>query len=210
MGFWMHSLAAGLLRRWLAYYGLYSAMLRLISLQAICWPLSHVIIRHFPGSTTCPLLGWATASSMSSLANSIRLWVTSNLDSSSSPYGSSALKRLYYKSTQSSSSTSAASAATSLSSTSSSSSSSNTSKNNNNDLVLTNGKGRQLSFQELLAKTIFPLAGLAFLTLPALMLEHLRWKAFFYNALYTTTATTAIAPSSSSPTFQLCQLSCLD
>ena len=38
--YFSYSLAKGLLRRWLVYYSLLPTVIRVISLQAICWPLT--------------------------------------------------------------------------------------------------------------------------------------------------------------------------
>jgi hypothetical protein len=38
--YFSHSLAKGLLRRWLVYYSVLPTFIRVVSLQAICWPLT--------------------------------------------------------------------------------------------------------------------------------------------------------------------------
>lgn len=70
-------LTSGLTRRWLAYYSLPSTLLRLLSLQSICWPATSLTLKLVGPSR--PLIGWVLIGTTTSLSNTIRIWVTSNI-----------------------------------------------------------------------------------------------------------------------------------
>lgn len=54
--YFSHSLARGLLRRWLVYYSLLPTIIRVLSLQAICWPLTLTTHRFL--SFDQPIAAW--------------------------------------------------------------------------------------------------------------------------------------------------------
>lgn len=54
--YFSHSLAKGLLRRWLVYYSLAPTVIRVLSLQAICWPLC--LTTHRVLSFDQPVAAW--------------------------------------------------------------------------------------------------------------------------------------------------------
>ncbi|CDZ96987.1 N-glycosylation protein EOS1 [Phaffia rhodozyma] len=70
-------LTSGLTRRWLAYYPLVSTLVRLLSLQTICWPLTSITLRLLGPSR--PLVAWVAIGTFTSLCNTIRIYVTSNI-----------------------------------------------------------------------------------------------------------------------------------
>ncbi|KAL7410538.1 N-glycosylation protein-domain-containing protein [Mrakia frigida] len=74
-------LTSGLTRRWLAYYSLPSTLLRLLSLQTICWPATSITLRLLGPSR--PLVAWIVVGTTTTVSNSIRLWVTSNIPAGS-------------------------------------------------------------------------------------------------------------------------------
>ena len=76
-GFWCWKIASGLLRRWLLYYDLLPTLIRLLSLQAICWPLTHLTLQILGPDRS--LLAWCVIGSTTAISNSVQLWVTSNI-----------------------------------------------------------------------------------------------------------------------------------
>lgn len=76
-GFWSFSLANGLMRRWLYHYDILPAMVRLISLQAICWPCYALVVSKVGPDR--PLFAWMFAAMGFAVANMIRTYVTSNI-----------------------------------------------------------------------------------------------------------------------------------
>lgn len=70
-------LTSGLTRRWLAYYSLPSTLLRLLSLQTICWPMTSLTLKCVGPSR--PLIGWVVIGTTTSVSNTVRIWVTSNI-----------------------------------------------------------------------------------------------------------------------------------
>ncbi|KAH7915774.1 hypothetical protein BJ138DRAFT_1235649 [Hygrophoropsis aurantiaca] len=95
------SLTTGLLRRWTAYYPPLAALIRLLALQAICWPATHVTLGVFGalpvrvgvegedmdvldaallrGTTLRPEVAWAVIGATTCVSRSVQIWVTSNL-----------------------------------------------------------------------------------------------------------------------------------
>ena len=72
-------LASGLLTRWRAYYSPLPTLIRLLGLQAICWPATHatlVIVR----AGTRPLTCWVLIGSTTCVSRAIQIWVVSNLE----------------------------------------------------------------------------------------------------------------------------------
>lgn len=99
-------LTTGLLYRWRAYYSPLSTLIRLLALQAICWPATHFTL-NIVGSlgsnatfsddtltilesallrwtTARPDICWAVIGTTTCISRSIQIWVTSNLLSTSS------------------------------------------------------------------------------------------------------------------------------
>ncbi|KAF8440875.1 hypothetical protein L210DRAFT_2119891 [Boletus edulis BED1] len=93
-------LTTGLLHRWRAYYSPLSTLIRLLALQAICWPATHLTLG-IVGSlgthagdddsltvlesallrwtTARPDICWAVIGTTTCVSRSIQIWVTSNL-----------------------------------------------------------------------------------------------------------------------------------
>ena len=94
-------LTTGLLHRWRAYYSPLSTLIRLLALQAICWPATHFTLG-IVGSlgtnatfgddsitilesallrwtTARPDICWAVIGTTTCISRSIQIWVTSNL-----------------------------------------------------------------------------------------------------------------------------------
>ncbi|GAA5877911.1 hypothetical protein JCM8547_005535 [Rhodosporidiobolus lusitaniae] len=70
-------LARGLLRRWLVYYSMGPTVIRAISLQAICWPLT--LTTHRVLSFDQPVAAWCICATTAAISNVIQTWVTSNI-----------------------------------------------------------------------------------------------------------------------------------
>ncbi|GAA5907533.1 hypothetical protein JCM5296_004108 [Sporobolomyces johnsonii] len=75
--YFTHSLARGLLRRWLVYYSLGPTIIRVVSLQAICWPLT--LTTHRVLSFDQPVAAWFVCATTAAISNVIQSWVTSNI-----------------------------------------------------------------------------------------------------------------------------------
>ncbi|KAK9893296.1 hypothetical protein P389DRAFT_191715 [Cystobasidium minutum MCA 4210] len=78
-GNYCHSMARGLTRRWLVYYPLPAAVIRLVSLQVICWPLTKFTVVNFFGKDDLQLPAWIVCAVTAAISNTIQIWVTSNL-----------------------------------------------------------------------------------------------------------------------------------
>lgn len=94
-------LTTGLLHRWRAYYSPLSTLIRLLALQAICWPATHFTLdivgslgANFSSgddsltvlesallrwTTARPDICWAVIGTTTCVSRSIQIWVTSNL-----------------------------------------------------------------------------------------------------------------------------------
>ncbi|KAI6005355.1 hypothetical protein EDC04DRAFT_2583292 [Pisolithus marmoratus] len=94
-------LTTGLLHRWRAYYHPLSTLIRLLALQAICWPATHFTLNILGSwgmnaaldndalsipdmailrwTTIRPDVCWAVIGSTTCFSRSIQIWVTSNL-----------------------------------------------------------------------------------------------------------------------------------
>jgi len=81
-GYQCLALTTGLLVRWRAYYPPLSTLIRLVALQGICWPATHITLVFFD-HTKRPVLCWALIGTTTCLSRSIQLWVTSNIQPSS-------------------------------------------------------------------------------------------------------------------------------
>lgn len=64
--YFSHSLAKGLLRRWLVYYSLLPTVIRVVSLQAICWPLT--LTTHKVLSFDQPVAAWLICASTAAVS----------------------------------------------------------------------------------------------------------------------------------------------
>jgi hypothetical protein len=69
------ALARGLLARWRAYYAPGATLVRLLALQGICWPATHVTLR-LAGATPA---GWALVGTATCCSRAVQMWATSNL-----------------------------------------------------------------------------------------------------------------------------------
>lgn len=72
------ALANGLFQRWKIYYPLFPTLIRLLALQAICWPATHLTLRILGGRQR-PLICWIVIGTTTCVSRSIQIWVTSNL-----------------------------------------------------------------------------------------------------------------------------------
>ncbi|GAA5915739.1 uncharacterized protein JCM6883_002941 [Sporobolomyces salmoneus] len=75
--YFTHSLARGLLKRWLVYYPVGPTIVRVLSLQAICWPLT--LTTHRVLSFDQPVAAWFVCATTAAISNVIQSWVTSNI-----------------------------------------------------------------------------------------------------------------------------------
>lgn len=66
-----------LLRRWLLYYSILPSIIRLLALQAICWPLVRMTV--FVFGVNQPLGAWVVIGTTTALSDIISRWVTSNI-----------------------------------------------------------------------------------------------------------------------------------
>lgn len=66
-----------LLRRWVHYYSILSSFIRLIALQAICWPLVRLTL-YILGPKN-PLAGWVIISTTTAFSDTVARWVVSNI-----------------------------------------------------------------------------------------------------------------------------------
>jgi hypothetical protein len=77
-GYQCLSLTNGLFQRWRVYYPPLSTLIRLLALQAICWPATHFSLTLI-GHEQRPVICWAIIGSFTSCSRAVQLWVTSNL-----------------------------------------------------------------------------------------------------------------------------------
>lgn len=66
-----------LLRRWLLYYSILPSLIRLVALQAICWPLVRLTVHVFGADQ--PLGAWVVIGTTTALSDVVSRWVTSNI-----------------------------------------------------------------------------------------------------------------------------------
>ncbi|KAI0273252.1 hypothetical protein BGY98DRAFT_921476 [Russula aff. rugulosa BPL654] len=71
-------LTTGLFQRWKVYYPPLSTLIRLLALQAICWPATHFSLTLI-GHEKRPVICWAAIGSFTCCSRAVQLWVTSNL-----------------------------------------------------------------------------------------------------------------------------------
>ncbi|CDO73862.1 hypothetical protein BN946_scf185016.g19 [Trametes cinnabarina] len=72
------SLTTGLLKRWKVYYSPFATLIRLLALQAICWPATHLTLSIMDHEAR-PLVCWAAIGTTTCCSRSVQLWVTSNI-----------------------------------------------------------------------------------------------------------------------------------
>ncbi|THV02077.1 hypothetical protein K435DRAFT_598456, partial [Dendrothele bispora CBS 962.96] len=77
-GYQCLSLTTGLLTRWRLYYPPLATLIRLLALQAICWPATWYTLRVLDVGTR-PALTWAVVGTTTCASKSVQIWVTSNL-----------------------------------------------------------------------------------------------------------------------------------
>ncbi|KAF8183631.1 N-glycosylation protein-domain-containing protein [Pholiota molesta] len=77
-GYQCLALATGLLTRWRLYYPPLSTLVRLLALQSICWPATHLTLTVL-GHGTRPAATWAVIGTTTCMSRSVQIWVTSNL-----------------------------------------------------------------------------------------------------------------------------------
>ncbi|KAF5364727.1 hypothetical protein D9757_012499 [Collybiopsis confluens] len=77
-GYQCLSLTTGLLVRWRVYYPPLATLIRLVSLQAICWPATHFTLTLLEHEKR-PVIVWAIIGTTTCASKSVQIWVTSNL-----------------------------------------------------------------------------------------------------------------------------------
>lgn len=70
-------LTTGLTHRWLLYYSLAPTLLRLVSLQSICWPSTFITLRYLGNIDI--LFAWIVVATTTACSRSVQIWVTSNV-----------------------------------------------------------------------------------------------------------------------------------
>lgn len=81
-GMFCFELTTGLTHRWLLYYSLAPTLLRLVSLQSICWPSTFITLKYL-GSIDI-LFAWIVVATTTACSRSVQIWVTSNVPEISS------------------------------------------------------------------------------------------------------------------------------
>ncbi|KAJ9097197.1 hypothetical protein QFC21_004866 [Naganishia friedmannii] len=76
-GMFCFELTTGLTHRWLLYYSLAPTLLRLVSLQSICWPSTFITLKYL-GSIDI-LFAWIVVATTTACSRSVQIWVTSNV-----------------------------------------------------------------------------------------------------------------------------------
>ncbi|KAJ7186956.1 N-glycosylation protein-domain-containing protein [Mycena filopes] len=77
-GYQCLALTTGLLTRWRVYYPPLPTLIRLLALQAICWPATHLSLTLLNHARR-PVVVWAAIGSTTCASRSVQIWVTSNL-----------------------------------------------------------------------------------------------------------------------------------
>lgn len=72
------ALTTGLQLRWRAYYPSHATLIRLLALQAICWPATQYTLR-FVNHDVRPVVCWALIGSTTCFSRAVQIWVVSNL-----------------------------------------------------------------------------------------------------------------------------------
>jgi hypothetical protein len=68
-------LTTGLLTRWRLYYPPLPTLIRLLALQAICWPATHLTLKILEHEKR-PLICWAVIGTTTCVSRSVQIWVT--------------------------------------------------------------------------------------------------------------------------------------
>lgn len=71
-------LTTGLLKRWRVYYSPLPTLIRLLALQALCWPATHLTLTILSADIR-PLLCWALIGTTTCCSRAVQMWVTSNI-----------------------------------------------------------------------------------------------------------------------------------
>ncbi|KAH9933973.1 N-glycosylation protein-domain-containing protein [Epithele typhae] len=71
-------ITSGLLKRWRVYYSPFATLVRLLGLQAICWPATHLTLTVLDHELR-PLICWAAIGTTTCCSRAVQLWVTSNI-----------------------------------------------------------------------------------------------------------------------------------
>jgi len=77
-GYQCLALTTGLLIRWQTYYPPLATLIRLLALQGICWPATHVtltVLDHVKRPVVC----WCVVATTTCFSRSVQIWVTSNI-----------------------------------------------------------------------------------------------------------------------------------
>ncbi|KAJ7485138.1 N-glycosylation protein-domain-containing protein [Mycena galericulata] len=77
-GYQCLALTTGLLTRWRVYYPPLPTLIRLLALQAICWPATHLSLTLLDHGRR-PAAVWAAIGTTTCMSRSVQIWVTSNL-----------------------------------------------------------------------------------------------------------------------------------
>lgn len=84
-----YSFTTLLLRRWLHYYSLLPSLIRLIALQALCWPLVRLTL--YTMGPRNPLPAWILISTTTACSDTIARWVVSNITDESDGLSNAAM-----------------------------------------------------------------------------------------------------------------------
>jgi len=77
-GYQCLALTTGLLRRWRVYYTPLPTLIRLLALQAICWPATQITLSVLDARRR-PAICWAVIATTTCCSRAVQLWVTSNI-----------------------------------------------------------------------------------------------------------------------------------
>ena len=77
-GYQCLALTTGLLRRWRVYYTPLPTLIRLLALQAICWPATQITLTVLDARMR-PAICWAVIATTTCCSRAVQLWVTSNI-----------------------------------------------------------------------------------------------------------------------------------
>ncbi|KAJ7471975.1 N-glycosylation protein-domain-containing protein [Mycena latifolia] len=77
-GYQCLALTTGLLARWRVYYPPLPTLIRLLALQGICWPATHLSLTLLNHARR-PAAVWAAIGTTTCMSRSVQIWVTSNL-----------------------------------------------------------------------------------------------------------------------------------
>ena len=77
-GYQCLALTTGLLTRWQTYYPPLATLIRLLALQGICWPATHVTLTVLDHAKR-PVVCWCVVGTTTCFSRSVQIWVTSNI-----------------------------------------------------------------------------------------------------------------------------------